>query len=232
MLTASTLGVLPRATDTIDAGGSNVSETSRPRRAFHSPELSLMSWFTSDRERRLWFWALAVVVAIYSTLGLAGTLAEALRERNQLDDVFFACFLVVVAAILGSGLLRRPGRLEIWVELGVFAVYATVVLRMATDPAHRTHLFEYGLVAVLIYQALAERRRGGGRVRAPAALALGLTVLLGWLDEGIQWILPNRVYDIVDVGFNALAGFMAIAASLVLARARAAVQRRRLSARQ
>jgi hypothetical protein len=154
-----------------------------------------MSWFTSDRERRLWFWALAVVVAIYSTLGLAGTLAEALRERNQLDDVFFA-------------------------------------LRMATDPAHRTHLFEYGLVAVLIYQALAERRRGGGRVRAPAALALGLTVLLGWLDEGIQWILPNRVYDIVDVGFNALAGFMAIAASLVLARACAAVQRRRLSARQ
>jgi hypothetical protein len=186
-----------------------------------------MSWFTSDRERRLWFWALAVVVAIYSTLGLAGTLGEALRERYPLDDVFFGCFLVLVATILGSGVLRRPGRLQIWAELGVIAVYAMVVLRMATDPAHRTHLFEYGLVAVLIYHALAERRRGGGRVRAPAALALGITVLLGSLDEGIQWLLPNRVFDIVDVGFNALAAFMAIAASLVLARARAAVRRRR-----
>lgn len=186
----------------------------------------IMSWFTTDRERRLWFWALAVVVAIYSTLGLAGTLGEALRERYPLDDVFFGCFLVVVAAILASGLLRRPGLLQIWVELGVIAVYATVVLRMATDAAHRTHLFEYGLVAVLIYHALAERRRGGGRVRAPASLALGITVLVGALDEGIQWVLPNRVFDIVDIGFNAVAGFMAIAASLALAWARRRVEGR------
>jgi VanZ family protein len=176
--------------------------------------------FTSDRERRLWFWAVAVVVAIYCTLGLAGTLGEALRERYPVDDMFFISFLVLVAAILGSGLLRRPGRLQIWVELGVIAVYAMVVLRMATDPAHRTHLFEYGLVAVLVYHALAERRRGGGRVRAAAALALGITVLLGSLDEGIQWIVPNRVFDIVDVGFNALAGLMAITASVALAWAR------------
>jgi len=26
-----------------------------------------------------------------------------------------------------------------------------------------------------------------------------------WLDEGIQWLLPGRVYDLRDVGFNALA---------------------------
>jgi hypothetical protein len=33
-------------------------------------------------------------------------------------------------------------------------------------------------------------------------------------------ILPNRVYDLRDVGFNAFAGLMAIAASLALAWAR------------
>jgi VanZ family protein len=43
---------------------------------------------------------------------------------------------------------------------------------------------------------------------------------LGCLDEGIQAILPNRVYDIRDIGFNAAAGLMAMAAILVLARAR------------
>jgi len=47
-----------------------------------------------------------------------------------------------------------------------------------------------------------------------------MTALLGWLDEAIQWFLPNRVYDPVDVGFNALAALMAIAASAALAWAR------------
>ena len=35
-----------------------------------------MDLFTSDRERRLWLWTLAVLVAIYSTLGLARALVE------------------------------------------------------------------------------------------------------------------------------------------------------------
>ncbi|MCK5438817.1 MAG: hypothetical protein KAI97_02685 [Gemmatimonadetes bacterium] len=47
-----------------------------------------------------------------------------------------------------------------------------------------------------------------------------MTALLSWLDEGIQALLPSRVYDLRDVGVNALAGLMAIAASLALARAR------------
>ncbi len=47
-----------------------------------------MALFSSDRERRLWLWTLAVVMAIYSTLGLARTLAEALREHGLLGASF------------------------------------------------------------------------------------------------------------------------------------------------
>ena len=80
------------------------------------------SLFTSDRERRLWLWALAVVVAIYSTLGLAGRLAEVLRDHSLLPATFFFLMFLTVAAIVGSGLKRRPGRREVWVALGVTAV--------------------------------------------------------------------------------------------------------------
>lgn len=178
------------------------------------------SLFTSELERRRWLWVLIVVVAIYSTLGLAGTLAEELRERNLLDASFVLGFLLVVAAIAASGWKRRPERREIWVALGVTAVYGMVLIRMGISPEERTHLFEYGLVAVLIDQALTERRRHGRRVPAPAALAVAATALLGWIDEGIQAFLPNRVYDLRDVGFNALAGLMAVTASLAMGRAR------------
>jgi hypothetical protein len=176
--------------------------------------------FTSDRERRLWLSALTVLVAIYSTLGLAGMLAEVLRERDLLDASFVAGFLLMVTAVVGIALKARPGRREIWVALGVTAAYGMVLVRMGIGPEERTHLFEYGLVAVLIHQALTERLRGGRRVRAPAALAVAVTALLGWFDEGIQALLPNRVYDIRDVGVNALAGLMAILASLTIAWAR------------
>ena len=125
-------------------------------------------------------------------------------------------FALVVTAIVAGALQRRPGKREVWVGLGVAAAYGMVLVRMGVGPAERTHLFEYGLVAVLIHQALTERRRGGRRVRAPAVIAVAVTALLGWLDEGIQAFLPNRVYDIRDVGFNALAGLMAISASLAI----------------
>ena len=185
------------------------------------------SLFTSDRERRLWVCSLAVLVAIYSTLGLAGTLAGVLRDHNLMRASFFFLMFLTMATIVGSGLRRRPGRREVWVALGVTAVYGMTVLRMGVSPEERTHLFEYGIVAVLIYQALSERSQNGRGVRAPAALALVVTVLLGWLDEGIQALLPNRVYDNFDVASNALAALMAILASLAIARVGAAVGRHR-----
>lgn len=179
-----------------------------------------MSLFSSDRERRLWSWVLIVVAAIWSTLGLAGTLVERLGARDQLDTAFVISFVVVLAAIAAGALQRRPGRRETWVALGIAAVYGMVVIRMGIPPQERTHLFEYGLVAVLIHQALCERRRSGRRVPVPAAAAVAINAVVGWVDEGIQAFLPNRVYDIRDVGFNALAGLMTIVASLVLARVR------------
>ncbi|MDE2773378.1 MAG: VanZ family protein [Gemmatimonadota bacterium] len=179
------------------------------------------SLFTSDRERRLWFWALAVVVAIYSTLGLAGSLAEVLRARDLLPAAVLALMVLTVAAIVASGLKRRPGRREFWVVLGVLAVYAMAVLRMGGSPEERTHLFEYGIVAVLIYRALCERADNGRRVGVPALVALALAVVLGWLDEGIQALLPNRDYDVEDAVTNAVAAVIGIAGSALVARANA-----------
>ena len=170
--------------------------------------------FTSRRERRLWLWALAVVVAIYSTLGLAGSLAEELRQHNLLPAAVLVLMLATVAAIVGSGLKRRPGHREVWVGLGVTAVYAMAVVRMGGTLEERTHLFEYGVVAVLIYQALSERARNGRRVPAPAVLALVAAVALGWLDEGLQALIPNRVYDNFDVVRNGVAAAIGIAGTV------------------
>jgi len=123
--------------------------------------------FSSARERRLWVLTLVVVVAIYSTLGLAATLAGILRDRGLIDDFFFFCFLLILAAIVVQGLKTRPGGVEIGVALGIAAVYFLVIARMAIPAVERTHLIEYGVVAVLIYESLTERANQGRRVPAP-----------------------------------------------------------------
>ena len=187
-----------------------------------------MPLFTSDRERRLWLFAAAAVAAIYSTLGLAGTLAEAVAAQGWINQTFFILFLVLIGSVLGNALLGGSGRGEIWVWIGLATVYGMALLRLGN--AERTHLIEYTVVAMLVYSALVERRHGGRHVPYPAVLAFTITVALGWLDEGIQSRLPNRVYDLVDVGFNALAAFMAIVATVVLRATREWDRRRRTRA--
>lgn len=177
------------------------------------------SLFTSDRERRLWLYILAVMLAIYSTLSPAQKLAAALRERGLLGVSSGAVMLVVGIVIAVHWAKSRPGRLEVVAGLGVVAAYLATMVRLPV-PEARSHLFEYGLVAMLIDQALTERRRNGRRVPVPPLLALVATAGLGWIDEGIQAFLPNRVYDLVDVGQNAGFALLAIVSSLFMRFAR------------
>ncbi len=187
-----------------------------------------MSLFSSRRERRLWLWTLAVVAAIYATLGLTGTLAEWLREHGFLDAaVFFLLGMFLVGAtIVTQGVRVRIGRTEIAVVMGIVAAYLMVFTRMAILE-ERSHLIEYGVLGVFIYEALAERARQGRRVPLPPVLAALITAALGVVDEGIQWFLPTRVFDLQDILFNLLAGTMAIGSVMALGWARRRTSRTR-----
>ena len=61
---------------------------------------------------------------------------------------------------------------------------------------------------------------------APAVLALVAAVALGWLDEGLQALIPNRVYDNFDVVRNSVAAAAGIAGSVVVGWVNAALDRR------
>ena len=75
-------------------------------------------------------------------------------------------------------------------------------------PEERTHLIEYGIVGALIFEALTERRQGA--VVLPALLAMFLTSVFGAIDEFLQELIPNRVFDPRDIVFNTIAGILAV----------------------
>ena len=173
-------------------------------------------FFTSHLERRLWGWALAAIIAIYSTLGPARVLADGLREQNLLEVAILGVLALILIGVLIGWAKKRPGWREIGVGLGVAVAFLMIGVRIESWE-ERTHLIEYGIVAAIIHQALLERSRKGRLVWSPAALAVILTTFFGTLDEVIQAFIPARVFDPLDIFFNFFAGFMVIAARLALA---------------
>ena len=160
--------------------------------------------------------ALAVyLLAIYATLGVVRTITNFLRDRGLLRGSVVAAFVIAVAAILW--LLFRDPRRRSWpyvLTLGVTAcVYAAVIYPMQS-PEEKIHFIEYGGVAVLAY-ASAPRHWAGTKQFVACALFVAAA---GWIDEGIQALLPSRVYDLRDVAFNAAAGLMALAAIAIFSR--------------
>lgn len=87
-------------------------------------------------------------------------------------------------------------------------------------PEGRGHLIEDGIVAIFILEALKERASRGRRVPLLGLLAIEATSLIGALDECVQLLMPTRLFDVWDIGFNALAALMAVGSSLALSRVR------------
>jgi MFS family permease len=174
-----------------------------------------MPTFTSTRERRLWTATLALLLGIGTAAVFAGRLVDRFGSEVLLGVAFGLGFLLTIAAVLGIGAGRRL-RAEAWVTLGVAAVYLMIPVRSGVPAVERTHLFEYGLLAVLLYEALGERRANGAGFRFPGIAAIALATLCGWLDEALQGLVPTRVYDLRDVFINALAAVIAVAAIATL----------------
>jgi hypothetical protein len=173
------------------------------------PLWSGMTWFTSARERRLWRWALLILAAILTGAVLAGSLVGVLSSEIWLGFFFAGGFALAVIAILGLA-FDRAERRPLWITLGVLVALAMIPVRSGLPAIERTHLFEFGLLAVVLYEALTERRKQSGRGPLPGLTAICLATGIGWLDEALQGWVPGRVYDLRDVGVNALAALVAV----------------------
>lgn len=147
--------------------------------------------------------------AIYATLGTARQITNALRDAGMLRATVVVAF--VLAAMVVVAFIARHPRLRTARSIGALllcaAIYGAVTLPMAS-PEEKLHFIEYGLVALLAFAAAPMKLHRWRRYLFAAVLC----AIAGWIDEGIQALLPTRYYDLRDVGFNAAAGVMALAA--------------------
>ncbi len=173
-----------------------------------------MNRITEIREKHLWIAVAVVYLTILSTLFIGQPLANELRDQNVQAVIFLSGMLLVAVAVLLHGLIRRPGAVEYAFLIGIAAVYVMFFFRLGAP--ERSHLIEYSVLVVLLHKAFGKRYSTENRIWKPAITAWICGVLLGALDEGIQYFLPNRVFDPQDIAFNSIAVTMAITASVAL----------------
>jgi len=158
----------------------------------------------ASRAAALHAWAIFVAWAllIFATVPFARAI-EAFVVANLGAQAFLFGVLGVVgtAALLAWRAFARLGlRARVSVALGI-VIYAGTAWRLRGNAVEAVHLVEYGVLGLLALRALAHAGRDA--LLAPSAALLGLTV--GTLDEGLQWLAPARVWDLRDIGVNALA---------------------------
>lgn len=82
-------------------------------------------------------------------------------------------------------------------------------LKTIDVPAEKIHLIEYALLSYFMGRAFQLGDARNQYIRYFKAFLL--ITFIGFLDEGLQYYLPNRVFDIKDIFFNSLAGFLGLA---------------------
>ena len=149
------------------------------------------------------------LLVLYVTLGLVRSITNYLRDTGVLRVSVLAAFVIAGSAMLW--LIFRDRRNRNRQVVGMLALtlaaYAAVILPMESAE-EKIHFIEYGIVALLADASAPAGWSGKKRFFLCALFVLAA----GWIDELIQALLPNRVYDLRDVAFNATAGVIALLA--------------------
>ncbi len=165
--------------------------------------------------KRNWLQVFGWVGLIYSTLGIVRSICEFLKKTTSFNFLMNALMLTAVLAIIvifrKYFVIKKFSSfifLVMWFGLLTFGVIK------AEYPEERIHFLEYGLLGFLLVRALhvdwPDWRGWAG------ALVLGFC--FGWIDEGIQEILPNRYYQWSDVCLNAAGTFLGVFLTFILNR--------------
>ncbi len=163
-------------------------------------------WF----KNKLFVWSLigCYVTFIYSTLYVMRPILIFLkatlgRYLNLGVGVMFLIILSLVLAHIISNRERYSVNQYLWFSF-ISCLYGLVIYILEL-PEEQVHFIEYGILSAFIYIALTHNINN----KSIYFLSAIIVFIFGTIDEVIQWVLPNRCFDIRDLVMNGIAGILA-----------------------
>ncbi len=160
-----------------------------------------------DKRTRRWLVAGLWTGFIYGTLYIARPVCEFFKQYTWFPfsvNAVIALFIVFTLIVF----FRNRHAYRAWNYILLLFVLAgyTFGIMMLSIPEERLHFIEYGILVFLVYRALILDLKGGWAYFG----AFVLTSLLGVGDEGIQYLLPNRYYQLQDVFLNSISAVLGL----------------------
>lgn len=82
------------------------------------------------------------------------------------------------------------------------------MVKLSAYPAEKIHIAQYGILGVLLYNAL--KIDFDKFAKKLYVIGAAICLVSGALDEVIQWLLPNRYFDLIDLFINGASGIIAL----------------------
>lgn len=156
--------------------------------------------------RKIWWTIIsAYILLVYATLSVVSVMWDQIDGLLGGRGPFVIMFLVLVAALMVLVHMvfvkKEKGAKEYLLFLLFLWVYLALG-KIAKLPAEKVHLIEYCLLGIMIYNAL---KIDINPYDWKLYICGGVfCIVIAFIDEVIQGILPNRVFDLRDIFVNVM----------------------------
>jgi hypothetical protein len=151
---------------------------------------------------------LAYLALLYGSIPFTRAVVLSLNAANLTGLVVTLVFMGAAAG--GLGLLVFRYRLKDPAAYALLVVAATTVAYFAWGldvPEERVHFIQFGLLSMVAAWTFAPRLAGV----ALYGVAFAVSAAAGVVDEAIQGIVPDRVFDWSDIGLDVTAAALGVA---------------------
>jgi hypothetical protein len=152
-----------------------------------------------------WLWVALCILSIFLIVPIARSVRNFVEELWNVSLFGYSVLFIVCAVFLISLYFLwfrfkiRAVSNYLWLA-AIALVYVYFTLKLWKHPEEAIHFLEYGLLGLLLFQAL--RHHIDDKSIYMAAFLIG--GLVGIFDEVLQWMIPRRIWDMRDIGLNAL----------------------------
>ena len=153
---------------------------------------------------KYWSTALGFLFFIYSTLYIVRPICTFLKATTPFPLLVNAlCITLLTFLLIAIGAKIRGAKFSSYLIFSFVLlayIYGIVTIQY---PEEKIHFIEYGILAFLLFRAI---RLDIQKQPVAYVYAFLLITIFGWIDEGIQYLLPNRYYQVEDVILNSVSG--------------------------
>ena len=157
-------------------------------------------------KKRLWVLIIIYVLFIYVSLPFFPAFIGVLRNfiSKELLNLLSLVLSISFFLLLSVWIYNKKYKVNQFLLI-ISPLLLLTYLSLSLDVwVERIHFIEYAVLGLLISRAVNVRTLQG------IISTCGLIILIGVVDEIIQWFLPNRVGDMRDVIMNSVGGLSGI----------------------